>query len=262
MKKAYQNRAVQKTTESTADGAVQISLPMAEVLTSLEQGLGELIRKVGRMFIESVLESEVEQTAGVRSQRVPSRQAYHWGVEQGSCLIDGQRVPIARPRVRQCGGQELPLGTYQLFQRVSPAEETVWSNLMRGLSTRDYKLVLQQFMDAYGLEKSTISDHFVEASRKKLEELMSRSLQHLQICAILIDGTIFKGQHLVAATGIDGFGKKPRVAGCGCAACRRRRFHPALPGAQDPQCSGARPRYPAALVPVQAAAGLRPSGRQ
>ncbi len=61
------------------------------------------------------------------------------------------------------------MGTYQLFQQVSPAEETVWSNIMRGLSMRDYKLVLQQFMDAYGLEKSTISERFVEASRKKLE---------------------------------------------------------------------------------------------
>ena len=61
-------------------------------------------------------------------------------------------VPVARPRVRQCGGKELPLGTYQLFQRVSPAEETVWSNIMRGLSMRHYKEVLQQFMDAYGLE--------------------------------------------------------------------------------------------------------------
>lgn len=106
------------------------------------------------MFIESVLESEVEQIAGPRSCRAQTRQAYRWGVEQGSCLIDGQRVPIARPRVRQCGGKELPLGTYQLFQRVSPAEETVWSNIMRGLSMRDYKLVLQQFMDAYGLEKT------------------------------------------------------------------------------------------------------------
>jgi putative transposase len=116
--------------------------------------------------------------------------------------------PLHSRAVRQCGRKELPLGTYQLFQRVSPAEETVWSNIMRGLSMRDYKLVLQQFMDAYGLEKSTISERFVEASRKKLEELMSRSLQHLQICALLIDGTIFKGQHLVAAVGIDAFGKK------------------------------------------------------
>ncbi len=187
---------------------MQIALPMAEVLTSIEQGLGELVRKVGRMFIESVLEAEVEQIAGARSRRLQSRQAYRWGVERGSCLIDGQRVPIARPRVRQCGGKELPLDSYRLFQRVSPAEETVWSNLMRGLSMRDYKLVLQQFMDAYGLEKSTVSERFIEASRKKLEELMSRSLEHLQICALLIDGTIFKGQHLVAAIGIDAFGKK------------------------------------------------------
>ena len=79
---------------------------------------------------------------------------------------------------------------------------------MRGLSMRDYKLVLQQFMDAYGLEKSTLSERFVEASRKKLEALMSRCLQHLQICALLVDGTIFKGQHLVVAIGIDAFGKK------------------------------------------------------
>lgn len=126
---------------------------MAEILTSLEQGLGDLVRKVGRMFIESVLESEVEQIAGPRSCRRQARQAYRWGMEQGSCLIDGQRVPIARPRLRECGGKELPLGTYQLFQQVTPAEETVWSNIMRGLSMRDYKLVLQQFMDAYGLEK-------------------------------------------------------------------------------------------------------------
>ncbi len=49
------------------------------------------------MFIESVLESEVERIAGPRWSRTQTRQAYRWGVEQGSCLIDGQRVPIAGP---------------------------------------------------------------------------------------------------------------------------------------------------------------------
>ena len=116
--------------------------------------------------------------------------------------------------VRECGGKELPLGTYQLFQQVTPAEETVWSNVMRGLSMRDYKLVLQQFMDAYGLEKSTISDRFVEASRKKLEAFMTRSLHDLQICGLLVDGTIFKGQHLIVAIGIDAFGNKLVLAWC------------------------------------------------
>ena len=79
---------------------------------------------------------------------------------------------------------------------------------MRGLTMRNYKEVIQQFSDAYGLEKSTVSEHFIEASRKKLEQLMARSLGHLQIVAMVVDGTIFKGQHLVAAIGIDAFGKK------------------------------------------------------
>jgi putative transposase len=187
---------------------VQITLPMAEVLSCIEQGLGELIRKVGRLIIESVLETEAEQIAGRRSCRTQERHAYRWGSEQGYCLVDGQRVPIVRPRLREPGGKELPLGSYQLFQKASTVEETVWSNVMRGLSMRNYKEVLQQFADAYGLEKSTISEHFIEASRKKLDELMNRSLADLPLCAIVMDGTIFKGQHLVVAIGIDRLGHK------------------------------------------------------
>lgn len=187
---------------------VQIALPMAEVVSQLEQGLGELVRKVGKLFIESMLEAEVEQLAGPRSRSNAERRAYRWGSERGYCVVDSERVPIRRPRVRSPGGAELPLRSYKLFQRASLVEETVWSNVMRGLSTRHYKEVLQQFADAYGLEKSTISEHFIEASRKKLQELMTRSLAHLQICALIVDGTIFKGQHLVAAIGIDAFGKK------------------------------------------------------
>jgi hypothetical protein len=96
LQRGYQNKQESQPAASSKERAIQISLPMAEVLTSLEQGLGELVRKVGRLFIESVLEAEVEQIAGPRSCRSQERRAYRWGVEQGSCLIDGQRVPIAR----------------------------------------------------------------------------------------------------------------------------------------------------------------------
>jgi putative transposase len=199
---------VQQRPAADTELPVQIALPMAEVLSCIEHGLGELLRKVGRLFIESVLEAEAEQIAGPRSRRTQQRRAYRWGSEQGYCVVDGQRVPIVRPRLRECGGSELPLGSYQLFQRASTVEETVWSNVMRGLSMRNYKEVLQQFADAYGLEKSTVSEHFIAASRKKLDELMKRPLLQLPLCAIVIDGTIFKGQHLVVAIGIDTLGHK------------------------------------------------------
>ena len=99
-------------------------------------------------------------------------------------MIDGQRVPIARPRIRnRQNNREIPLGSYELFQRASLIEETVWHKIMHGLTMRSYKEVVQQFADAYGLEKSTTSDHFIEASRRKLEQLMKRSLTDISACS-------------------------------------------------------------------------------
>ena len=84
MRKEYQKTGTERVAAAEAERAVQIAIPMAEVLTRREQGLGEVGRKVGRLFIEPVLEAEVEQWAVPRSKRRQTRQAYRWGVEQGS----------------------------------------------------------------------------------------------------------------------------------------------------------------------------------
>ncbi len=193
----------------SSECAVQMSFPNPEIVALAEQGLGELLRKVGQLFVESVMESEAEQLAGPRSKPDPKRQAYRWGREEGYCIIDGQKVPVARPRVRsKAQDREIPLGSYELFQRASLIQESVWHKIMHGLSMRTYKEVIQQFSQAYGLNKSTVSEHFVEASRRKLEQLQTRSLAQLSICVLMIDGTIFKGANLVVAMGIDRFGHK------------------------------------------------------
>ena len=104
--------------------------------------------------------------------------------------------------------REIPLGSYEMFQKATLIEETVWQKIMHGLTMRAYKEVVQQFADAYGIEKSATSEHFIQASRHKLDQLMKRSLAHLSLAAILIDGTIFKGQHLIVAVGVDRLGNK------------------------------------------------------
>jgi hypothetical protein len=48
-----------------------------------------------------------------------------------------------------------------MFQRSSLLGETVWHKIMLRLTMRSYKQVVQQFADAYGLEKSTTCEHFV-----------------------------------------------------------------------------------------------------
>jgi putative transposase len=188
---------------------IQLTFPTAGIAELAQNSLGDLLRSVGRIFIESVMESEVREIAGERSKRYGLRGVYRWGSESGFCVIDGQRVPIDRPRLRSREkNKEIPLGSYELFQRASLMDETVWSKIMLGLTMRSYKEVVQQFADAYGLEKSATSDHFVEASRGKLKQLMTRSLKDIPLSAILIDGTIFKGQSMIVAIGIDCLGHK------------------------------------------------------
>ena len=79
---------------------------------------------------------------------------------------------------------------------------------MWGLSTRQYGQAVRQFMEAYGLEKSAVSAHFIDASRTKLKELLERRLEKKNFCALLIDGTPFAGQTMIAALGIGQDGRK------------------------------------------------------
>ena len=213
MKKPYQiesHRAVKRLEEMAAEGnpAVQLVLPMAEALGWLKQGVGELIRQAGVQIIGLMMEEEVRELVGERSQPQAERKCNRWGSERGYCVVMGQKLPIERPRVRSTEDREVRLGSYELFHRGEPLTETVWEKLMLGLSTRKYGQAVRQFTEAYGLEKSAVSEHFIEASRAKLKQLMERRLDKLSFCALLIDATPFEGQQMVAALGIGQDGRK------------------------------------------------------
>jgi transposase-like protein len=158
--------------------------------------------------MELLMEEEVREVVGERSRPQPDRMANRWGKERGFCVVMGQKVPIQRPRVRSTDDQEVRLGSYEMFHRGEPLTETVWEKLMLGLSTRKYGQAVREFAEAYGLEKSTISEHFIEASRSKLKEMMERRLDKMRLCALLIDATPFAGQQMVVALGISQDGRK------------------------------------------------------
>jgi len=213
MKKPYQiesQRAVNRLEELALEGnpAVQMLLPMAEMVGWLHKGVGELIRQAGLQLMQLLMEEEVKHLVGERSQPLTDRTANRWGSERGYCVVMGQKVPVERPRVRSTEDREVRLGSYEMFHRGEPLTETVWEKLMLGLSTRKYGEAVRQFTDAYGLEKSTVSEHFIEASRVKLGALMERKLEKKRFCALLIDATPFEGQQMIAALGIGHDGSK------------------------------------------------------
>ena len=105
-------------------------------------------------------------------------------------------VPVERPRVRSTEDRELRLGSYEMFHRGEPLTETVWEKLMLGLTTSKYGDAVRQFTEAYGLEKSAVSEHFIEASRAKLKQLAERRLEKKKFCAMLMGAIPFEGQQV------------------------------------------------------------------
>src|ERR1039458_7268824 len=115
----------------------------------------------------------------------------------------GRRCRSSAPRLRTPENREQRLGSYEMFQRSGPMEHAVWDKLMRGLSTRNYGAVVKDFREAYGVEKSAVSENFIASSREKLQELMERPLGELRLCAVLIDGTPFRDRQMIVALGIN-----------------------------------------------------------
>jgi len=213
MNKRYQierQRAVQRfrqlATEENPN--IQMVLPMADIVGMLQDGVGHLLREAGLALMSLVMEEEVRQLAGERHEQHSDRRAHRWGKEDGYCVVDGQKVPLKRTRLRTKENREQRLGSYEMFQRSKPLQDGVWDKMMRGLSTRNYGAVVKEFSDAYGIEKSAVSENFIEASREKVKQLMERPLGEFRLCAVLIDGTPFKDRQMIVALGIGCDGHK------------------------------------------------------
>lgn len=122
MNKPYQiavGRAVQRVRQWAEENnpVVQLVLAMVEILTLAKQGAGELIREAGLQLIVLAMAQEIEALTGSRYQRSPERQAQRWSREDGFVVVDGQKVPLKRQRLRGKDGGEVRLGTYELFQQ-------------------------------------------------------------------------------------------------------------------------------------------------
>src|SRR2546428_10057352 len=115
-----QQRAVQQFRQMVREENpnIQMIVPMAEVVGLLQEGVGHLLREAGLALMNLVMEEEVRHLAGERHQQHPERRAHRWGKEDGYCVVNGQKVPIRRTRLRSQGKSRATAG--QL--RVVPAQ--------------------------------------------------------------------------------------------------------------------------------------------
>jgi len=140
--------------------------------------------------------------------RPSGRHYYRWGHNPGSIRIDGERVPIDVPRVRDAeAGEERPLESYQAMKKADVPDELAEAILL-GLAQNDYERVASQFVDGYGLSQSSVSRRFQERAEEALKEFENRSLEKENFLALWIDGKHVAGEQMIVCMGVTEAGYK------------------------------------------------------
>src|SRR5271168_1961977 len=134
--------------------------------------------------------------------------AVRWGRQPGYVVFGGRKVSIARPRVRTRTGEEVELDSYARLQHYGRRQRAVREGIVAGLTARNYRRAVHSVVHGYGIEKSSVSREFVQASAAQLQELCEKKLGELDLVAILIDGIHLGQQVLVVALGIEITGQK------------------------------------------------------
>jgi len=124
------------------DGLVvpeQVSVAMAEIASSMREGLLALAVGTGLQVMQVLMEADVTGLAGPRGRHDANRSAVRHGHERGSVTLGGRRVPVTRPRVCGADGSgELPVPTYELFGSTDILGAMAMERMLAGLSTRRY----------------------------------------------------------------------------------------------------------------------------
>jgi len=183
--------------------ALEAQLPMEELMAGARADIETFAAELGLSIIQSVMAAEIRQKAGPWG----GQSMHRHGRQAGYVIYGGRKVSLERPRLRSRENKEVPLASYQAFQKDGKMQQAVARQLTRQCSSRDYEGAIEGCLKGYGIKRSSVSRHWKAATAKELESLMQRPVPK-DLLVLMIDSKFFGGDCLVAAIGIDLAGRK------------------------------------------------------
>jgi len=155
-----------------------------------------------KLVINQLLEDEVHQKAGYKYEH-SSNPYSRWGSNPGSIKIGKERVKMEIPRLynkeRECTEG---LDNYNKIKESNISSEKLMSEILFGLSQKNYSEVARTTAESFGFSQSSISREFIEFSTKALEEFEQRDLGGYDFIGLAIDGKYLRKDQIVIALGI------------------------------------------------------------
>jgi putative transposase len=178
-------------------------LPTLGLIQEMRQGMERFSAELGLKIMHRCMEEEIARRCGAWGEQTH----YRHGAQPGYVVFHGRKVPITRPRLRQKAAGEAPLETYQFFQQDGRLQRAVARKLLRQVSSRNYAGAIEETLEGYGVNKSSVSRQWKAATAGELERLCRRPLP-CDLVALIIDGKHLRQNCGVVALGVDGEGRK------------------------------------------------------
>ena len=126
--------------------------------------------EMARLLAGEIMDEEVETLVGERYSRdKPHGGRYRrWGCNPGSICVDGERVPVDVPRVRDVeAGKERPLQSYRAMSEAE-GPKALAEAILLGLAQGDYRAGGEPVYRRLGLSQSSVEPALSEAGRRGL----------------------------------------------------------------------------------------------
>jgi len=206
---------VKKSTKQRKQAASSIPEAMGqdEFLDKVFQVVAEgkiafdaLSMDLGRMLAEAIMHMDREQEAGPDYHPKDSA-VKKWASQAGSIFVGREKMAVERPRLRGPEG-EIALQSYEKLKQRGQFSEEILAEVLRGMSGRQYEDTVTNAASAFGVSKSSVSRHVVEATSKQLKAFYERDLSAFSPFSVFLD-TIHRGGHaFIVALGINVKGEK------------------------------------------------------
>ena len=185
---------------------LELRLSREELVQMIKEGLHGMALEIGVEVATALLDDEMERRCGAKGKRNEERDAYRHGHQRGWIEMGGAKASVRRPRARLVAGGEVGIDLYEQMQ--AGTREGVMRRLVRGVSCRNYRAVVDAIRRGYGVSAASVSRSFVVASEGRVRELAERRFDAVRFAAIFIDGVCFAREMLIAAVGVTERGSK------------------------------------------------------
>lgn len=153
----------------------QVLLPLVELITQARLAVDEVIDRIGRQAIETILTLSAEQIAGPRTPGKSSGEVRWHGSQNGRVSLAGRQIKVKCPRLRHKATGEVSVPAYESLQNNQATAQRMMGALLRGVSTREYAEVLPEMAETAGVSRSSVSRQAIEGSVEQLQQLRERA---------------------------------------------------------------------------------------